>query len=52
MNTQRLSNQKEIHMPQKAWSAKRERQYAHIKDSLIDRGKPLQIGRASCRERV
>ena len=28
-------------MPQKAWSAKRERQYAHIKDSLIDRGKPL-----------
>jgi len=26
-------------MPQKTWSAKRERQYAHIKDSLIDRGK-------------
>ena len=27
-------------MPQKTWSAKRERQYAHIKDSLLDRGKP------------
>ena len=26
-------------MPQKSWSAKRERQYAHIKESLIDRGK-------------
>jgi plasmid stabilization system protein ParE len=25
-------------MPQKAWSAKRERQYEHIKDSLEDRG--------------
>nr|WP_315426563.1 plasmid stabilization protein [uncultured Albidiferax sp.] len=24
----------------KAWSAKRERQYAHIKDSLLERGKP------------
>ena len=30
-------------MPQKAWSAKRERQYAHIKDSLIDHGKPLPL---------
>jgi len=27
-------------MPQKAWSAKRERQYAHIKDSLLAHGKP------------
>jgi hypothetical protein len=26
-------------MPQKAWSAKRERQYEHIKESLIERGK-------------
>ena len=26
-------------MPQKSWSAKRERQYAHIKDSLLERGK-------------
>ena len=26
-------------MPQKAWSAKRERQYEHIKGSLEDRGK-------------
>jgi hypothetical protein len=25
-------------MPQEAWSAKRERQYEHIKDSLQDRG--------------
>ena len=30
-------------MPQKAWSAKRERQYAHIKESLIDSGKPLPL---------
>ena len=30
-------------MPQKAWSAKRERQYAHIKDSLIDRGKLVPV---------
>ena len=27
-------------MPQKAWSAKRERQYVHIKESLLDQGKP------------
>jgi hypothetical protein len=27
-------------MPQKAWSAKRERQYLHIKESLLDRGRP------------
>lgn len=27
-------------MPQNAWSAKRERQYAHIKKSLIEHGKP------------
>ena len=26
-------------MPQKAWTAKRERQYAHIKDSLLEGGK-------------
>lgn len=25
-------------MPQRAWSPKRERQYEHIKDSLLDRG--------------
>jgi len=30
-------------MPQNAWSAKRERQYAHIKESLIDRGKPQPL---------
>jgi hypothetical protein len=27
-------------MPQKTWSAKRERQYVHIKESLLERGKP------------
>ena len=27
-------------MPPKAWSAKRERQYEHIKDSLEERGTP------------
>ena len=27
-------------MPKNAWSAKRERQYAHIKESLIEGGKP------------
>jgi hypothetical protein len=25
-------------MPQRAWSAKRERQYEHIKEGLVDRG--------------
>ena len=27
-------------MPQKAWSAKRERQYVHVKESLLGQGKP------------
>lgn len=30
-------------MPQKTWSAKRERQYAHIKDSLIEGGKSKSL---------
>ena len=30
-------------MPQKAWSAKRERQYTHIKDSLLEGGKPVSV---------
>ena len=30
-------------MPHKAWSAKRERQYVHIKDSLLERGKPKPL---------
>ena len=30
-------------MPQKTWSAKRERQYMHVKDSLLERGKPLPL---------
>jgi hypothetical protein len=27
-------------MVQPAWSAKRQRQYTHVKDSLLDRGRP------------
>jgi len=27
-------------MPQKSWSAKRERQYVHVKESLLEQGKP------------
>jgi hypothetical protein len=27
-------------MPQSAWSAKRERQYEHIKEGLVERGRP------------
>jgi hypothetical protein len=30
-------------MPQTTWSAKRERQYAHIKDSLAARGRPEAV---------
>ena len=30
-------------MPQKSWSAKRERQYAHIRSGLIRYGKPLRL---------
>jgi hypothetical protein len=30
-------------MPQKAWSAKRERQYEHIKEGLEDRGRPESV---------
>jgi hypothetical protein len=30
-------------MPQRAWSAKRERQYAHIKDSLLESGKSQPV---------
>ncbi len=30
-------------MPQSAWSAKRERQFAHIKDSLKEHGKPPKV---------
>jgi hypothetical protein len=30
-------------MPQKSWSAKRDRQYAHIKDSLLESGKPQSV---------
>ena len=30
-------------MPRTTWSAKRERQYAHIKDSLVHRGKPEPV---------
>lgn len=30
-------------MQQKTWTAKRERQYAHIKDSLLEGGKPESL---------
>ena len=30
-------------MPKNAWSAKRERQYVHIKESLLDQGKPQPL---------
>ncbi len=30
-------------MPQEAWSDKRERQYEHIKDSALDRGKSEDV---------
>lgn len=30
-------------MPQPAWSAKRKRQYVHIKDSLLEQGKPEPV---------
>jgi hypothetical protein len=29
-----------IHMPQKVWTKKRERQYEHIKEGLRERGRP------------
>ena len=35
-------------MPQKTWSAKRERQYEHIKDSYEDRG----VGEDEAEERA
>lgn len=30
-------------MPEKAWTAKRERQYQHVKDGLITKGKPETV---------
>jgi plasmid stabilization system protein ParE len=36
--TEIAESRKEVAMPQKAWSAKRERQYEHIKESLEERG--------------
>ncbi len=32
-------------MPQGAWSDKRERQYQHVLDSCVMRGKPLEVCR-------
>ncbi len=32
-------------MPQSAWSAKRERQYEHIKEGLEDRGRPTKVAK-------
>jgi hypothetical protein len=34
---------KGFYMPQKAWSAKRQRQYAHIKDRSLESGKPQPV---------
>lgn len=30
-------------MPQKVWNKKRERQYKHIKEGLLDRGEPVPV---------
>lgn len=30
-------------MPQRSWTAKRERQYKHIKEGLLDRGEPVPV---------
>ena len=32
-------------MPQKTWSAKRERQYAHVRDGLLEKGKPTSVAK-------
>jgi len=32
-------------VPQSAWSAKRERQYEHIKDGLEERGRPPEVAK-------
>jgi len=40
MNTMHPRVNQGTAVPKKAWSAKRERQYAHIKDGLIVRGTP------------
>jgi hypothetical protein len=32
-------------MPQSAWSAKRERQYEHIKEGLEERGRPATVAK-------
>jgi hypothetical protein len=33
-------------MPQSAWSAKRERQYQHVKASLLEQGRPKPLAEA------
>lgn len=33
-------------MPTKTWSAQRERQYAHVKESLMSQGRPRPLARA------
>jgi hypothetical protein len=30
-------------MPRSSWNAKRERQYAHVRDSMLDRGESQQL---------
>ena len=37
-------------MPLEAWSAKRERQYTHIKESLLDGSKPESVAQEAALE--
>jgi hypothetical protein len=32
-------------MPQKTWTRKRERQYEHVKEGLLDRGEPVALAK-------
>lgn len=32
-------------MPQSAWNAKRERQYEHVKEGLVERGRPEELSK-------
>ena len=45
----RMREREESEMPQQAWSEKRERQYEHIKDGLLDRGRSEDKARSAAR---
>ncbi len=32
-------------MPQEAWTAKRERQYEHVKEDELERGRPARVAK-------